>query len=37
MRLLTHLRPNDIRSLARSKNIPAALAKAAKEKLRKRS
>lgn len=30
MRLLTHLRPNDLRLIARSKNVPSALAQAAK-------
>jgi hypothetical protein len=33
MRLIKHLRPADIRGLARSKNIPAALAKVAKQML----
>lgn len=37
MRLLTHLRPNDLRALARSKNVPAALAQAARQMLTKRS
>jgi len=37
MRLLTHLRPNDLRGLSRSKNIPAALAQAARQLLNKRN
>jgi hypothetical protein len=36
MRLLKHLRANDIRTLSRSKNIPAALAHAAKQIVSKR-
>ena len=36
MRLLPHLRPNDLRALSRSKNISAALAQAAKQLMSKR-
>jgi hypothetical protein len=36
MRLLKHLRANDIRTLSRSKNVPAALAQAAKQIVNKR-
>jgi hypothetical protein len=37
MHILPHLRPNDVRALVRSKNIPSTLAQAAKESLRKKS
>lgn len=37
MRLLSHMRPNDLRALSRSKNVPAALAQAARQMLNKRS
>ncbi|MCA9670583.1 MAG: hypothetical protein KC503_33535 [Myxococcales bacterium] len=37
LRLLKHLRPNDVKALARSKNIPAALANAAKQILSRKS
>ncbi len=37
MHFLPHLRPNDLRALVRSKNIPSALVNAAKEMLRKKS
>lgn len=37
MRLINHLRANDLRTLARSKNIPATLARTAKNKMSKRS
>lgn len=36
MHILPHLRANDLRNLARSKNIPSTVAKAAKEMLRAR-
>lgn len=36
MRLINHLRPNDLRTLARSKNIPATLARTAKNKITRR-
>lgn len=37
MRLLSHLRPNDLRSVARSKNIPANVAQAARQAMRRRN
>lgn len=37
MRLLSHLRPNDLRILSRSRNVPAPLVQAAKRAIRKRS
>ncbi|MCC6747665.1 MAG: hypothetical protein IT371_08415 [Deltaproteobacteria bacterium] len=37
LRILPHLRPADLRTLSRSKNIPAVLAKAAKELASRRS
>jgi len=37
MRLLQHLRPNDLRAMSRSKNIPTALAQAARQMLNRRT
>lgn len=36
MKYISHLRVNDLRMLSRSKNVPAAIAKAAKQQMRKR-
>jgi len=37
VRLLNHLRPNDLRALSRSKNVPAALVQAARQLMHKRN
>jgi hypothetical protein len=36
MHILPHLRPNDVKALVRSKNVPSVLAQAAREALRKK-
>lgn len=37
MKLLSHLRANDVRMISRSKNVPAAIARAAKQHLQRKS